>query len=71
VIHWAGSAANNDRATATLYATVSASYMVEQMGLPHLEAVLPNVANEVWNGERPSVRLARLRERVRKNNILN
>jgi hydroxymethylpyrimidine/phosphomethylpyrimidine kinase len=53
---------------ASLYATVSASYMIEQYGLPHLTGSSGSCsdtgADERWNGEVPHQRLEKLRARV-------
>jgi hypothetical protein len=45
---------------AALYATVSSSFMVEQIGLPQLDTR----SSEAWNGESPGARLDRFRERL-------
>ncbi|TFK93922.1 Ribokinase-like protein [Polyporus arcularius HHB13444] len=51
---------------ATAYATVSASFTIEQEGLPHLSQVLDEngQALEVWNGESPHRRLQVLHDRL-------
>jgi hypothetical protein len=46
---------------AALYATVSSSFMVEQVGLPHLTT---NELGEEWNSDSPQARLELLKERV-------
>jgi hypothetical protein len=52
-------------ASAALYATVSASFMVEQAGLPRLEKVEEGVIQkELWNGVDPKARLEVLRSKV-------
>ncbi|PPQ72525.1 hypothetical protein CVT24_004831, partial [Panaeolus cyanescens] len=48
-----------DIPTATLYATVSASFVIEQEGLPPLDSINGNI----WNGESASQRLDALRKR--------
>jgi hypothetical protein len=53
--------AHGSAKSATLYATVSASYIVEQMGLP----TLSHSGCEEWNGDSPSRRLEELRLRER------
>ena len=45
--------------SAALHATVSASFVIEQEGLP----VMALTPTEVWNGDQPSRRLYALRER--------
>ncbi|KZS97999.1 Ribokinase-like protein [Sistotremastrum niveocremeum HHB9708] len=47
---------------AILYATVSASFVVEQLGLPKVDTTDPN--NNLWNGDSPRRRLEELRRRV-------
>ncbi|KZT32126.1 Ribokinase-like protein [Sistotremastrum suecicum HHB10207 ss-3] len=47
---------------AILYATVSASFVVEQLGLPKVDMTDPN--NNLWNGDSPRRRLEELRRRV-------
>jgi hypothetical protein len=47
---------------AALYATVSSSFMVEQVGLPHLSV---GESGEEWNSDSPQARLEVLKERVR------
>lgn len=46
---------------ATLYATVSASFTIEQEGLPSIKYTSPSV--ETWNGDEPLRRLEVLRKR--------
>jgi len=48
---------------AALYATISASFVIEQKGLPHFsrKSDLDGQTDELWNGERPKDRLNRLR----------
>ncbi|KAF8309633.1 Ribokinase-like protein [Clavulina sp. PMI_390] len=55
---------SGDLVEACLYATVSASYTIEQKGLPILTTSGQTPANEIWNGSHPSERLASLRQRV-------
>lgn len=54
--------------TAALHASVSASFTIEQQGLPRLShggsAVGNETAIEEWNGESPSSRLKELRKRM-------
>jgi hypothetical protein len=45
---------------ASLYGSVSASFILEQQGLPAL-TVMDSV--EMWNGETPAERLSKLKER--------
>lgn len=47
---------------AVLYATVSASYTIEQGGLPKLSQT--EEGKELWNGDDPKERLLKLRARV-------
>jgi len=49
------------RSTATLYASVSASFIVEQEGLPLME---PDGGSWRWNGDSPQRRLSDLRNRT-------
>lgn len=51
------------RHIAAYYATVSASYAIEQDGLPHL-ASNPD-GEEIWNGDQPLERLGKLKGRRR------
>ncbi|KAJ1311012.1 hypothetical protein OPQ81_009518 [Rhizoctonia solani] len=53
---------NGNVREAILYATISAGYTIQQLGLPHLEYKNPG-AIEFWNGDRPQDRLALLRRR--------
>lgn len=48
--------------TAVLYATVSASFVIEQEGLPHLTCKASEVESgaELWNGDIPKRRLDKL-----------
>ncbi|KAI0751412.1 Ribokinase-like protein [Daedaleopsis nitida] len=48
---------------ATLYATVSASYIIEQAGLPSLTQAAAE-ATELWNGDSPNRRLHALQDRL-------
>ncbi|OJA15306.1 hypothetical protein AZE42_00950 [Rhizopogon vesiculosus] len=52
---------NHSRVLATLYASVSASFTVEQLGLPHL--TLNSGREEEWNYDSPRRRLEVLRQR--------
>ncbi|EIM81412.1 Ribokinase-like protein [Stereum hirsutum FP-91666 SS1] len=63
----------DDAREATLYASVSASYVVQQFGLPILSSGTQEdggehgdvrVKNEVWNRESPWMRLERLKARM-------
>ena len=49
------------RPTAVLYASVSASFIIEQEGLPHLEL---DAGSWKWNGDSPQRRLSELRQRA-------
>ncbi|KAH9938441.1 Ribokinase-like protein [Fomitopsis serialis] len=53
---------------AALYGTVSASFTIEQEGLPHLTEtrVEDGVTIEQWNGDSPHRRLRELQERLRR-----
>ncbi|KDQ09966.1 hypothetical protein BOTBODRAFT_36590 [Botryobasidium botryosum FD-172 SS1] len=53
--------AKGDVYEASLYASVSASYTVEQNGLPRVDRGSTN--REIWNGDRPEDRLKILRDR--------
>ena len=48
--------------SAMLYATVSAGYTIQQLGLPRVEYKGPERV-ELWNGDRPEDRLTLLRRR--------
>jgi hypothetical protein len=48
-------------AVAAYYATVSASYAIEQDGLPRL--ALDRDSREIWNGDEPLERLGKLKAR--------
>jgi len=48
------------RSTAVLYASVSASFVIEQEGLPLME---PDGGSWKWNGDSPQRRLSDLRNR--------
>ncbi|KAI0035582.1 Ribokinase-like protein [Vararia minispora EC-137] len=49
---------------AALYGTVSASFVIEQGGLPHLTRLSPNTPDiEEWNGDSPRKRLEEVRAR--------
>ena len=49
------------RCAATLYASVSASYTIEQEGLPRISMALDG--SPLWNGEKPDERLKVMKER--------
>ncbi|KAF7776378.1 hypothetical protein Agabi119p4_4771 [Agaricus bisporus var. burnettii] len=53
---------------ATLFATVSASFAIEQGGLPVMTADPQNTDVTNWNGDSPMRRLEKLREKLRKRN---
>ncbi|CAE6522159.1 unnamed protein product [Rhizoctonia solani] len=53
---------NGDVREAILYATVSAAYTIQQLGLPRVEYTDPEMI-ELWNGDRPQERLVLLRRR--------
>jgi len=57
---------NRNLLEASLYATVSASYAIEQYGLPRLNSQISSDGSvvELWNGDKPSSRLQRLKERT-------
>lgn len=48
---------------AVVWASVAASFVIEQNGLPHLSE---EDGVYLWNGEDPRERVNRLRERVRR-----
>jgi len=48
---------------AALFATVSASYTIEQLGLPRITRPSSDVLNEEWNGDSPWSRLQELKAR--------
>ena len=54
------------RHAATLYATVSASFTIEQEGLPRLTRASDETGQdiELWNGDSPHRRLQALRDRL-------
>jgi len=54
--------ADGDVYKAALYATVSASFIIEQEGLPHLSQT--GEGEELWNSDSPSRRLAELQARI-------
>ncbi|KAI0334711.1 Ribokinase-like protein [Cubamyces sp. BRFM 1775] len=58
--------ANGDVSEATLYATVSASFTIEQEGLPRLTHTKDANGAEVelWNGDSPARRLKELQDRL-------
>lgn len=49
---------------ASLYATVSASFTIEQGGLPAITSKKGDVQEYLWNGELPQLRLENLRARM-------
>ena len=49
--------------SAALYGTVSASYTVEQLGLPKITRASSEVRSEEWNGDSPWGRLQELKAR--------
>lgn len=49
--------------SAALFATVSASYTIEQLGLPRITRPSSDVLNEEWNGDSPWRRLQELTAR--------
>jgi len=57
---------NFDVFEAALYGTVSASYTIEQFGVPTLKGS-NDAGQELWSGDdgMPEVRLAKLRQRIR------
>jgi len=58
---------NGDIPEAAFHATVSASYTIEQYGLPQLTGPSSDVRNEKWNGDSPWGRLRELRARYATN----
>ncbi|KAH9077447.1 hypothetical protein EDB83DRAFT_1710581 [Lactarius deliciosus] len=62
---------NGDVFEAALYGTVSASYTVEQLGLPKITWASGDVRNEEWNGDSPWVRLHELKARGIRAGITN
>ncbi|KAI0771913.1 Ribokinase-like protein [Trametes elegans] len=58
--------ANGDVREATLFATVSASFTIEQEGLPHLTRATSEDGRqeELWNGDSPLRRLRELQSRL-------
>jgi len=55
-----------NRIAATLYGTVSASFAIEQEGLPLMTLDPQNPDWPMWNGDSPRKRLAGLRTRLGK-----
>jgi hypothetical protein len=49
--------------SAALFATVSASYTIEQHGLPRITRPSSNVLGEEWNGDSPWRRLEEFKAR--------
>jgi len=54
---------NGDVFEAALYGTISASYTVEQLGLPQITRASSDVKSEEWNGDSPWGRLQELKAR--------
>ncbi|KAI0254290.1 Ribokinase-like protein [Lactifluus subvellereus] len=54
---------NGDVFEAAFHATVSASYTIEQLGLPRVSRASADVRNEEWNGDSPWTRLQELKAR--------
>jgi len=54
---------NGDVFEAVLYATISASYTIEQLGLPKITRASSDVRTEEWNGDSPWGRLQELKAR--------
>ncbi|KAF8917788.1 Ribokinase-like protein [Mucidula mucida] len=52
---------DDDVYEATMYATISASYVIEQEGLPRISMAIDG--SSLWNGDSPKERLKLLRER--------
>lgn len=48
--------------SAVLYATISAGYIIQQLGLPHVEYTGSETV-ELWNGDEPKDRLMLLKRR--------
>ncbi|KAH9978057.1 Ribokinase-like protein [Lactifluus volemus] len=55
---------NGDVFEAAFHATVSASYTIEQLGLPQITRASTDVRNEEWNGDSPWGRLQELKART-------
>lgn len=53
---------------ATLFAAVSASFAIEQGGLPVMTSNIQDPDAPSWNGDSPMRRLEKLRERLRNRN---
>jgi hypothetical protein len=53
--------------SAALFATISASYTIEQHGLPRITRPSSDVLIEEWNGDSPWRRLQELKARHAKN----
>jgi len=54
---------NGDVVEAARYGTISASYTVEQLGLPQITRASSDVRSEEWNGDSPWGRLQELKGR--------
>ena len=56
----------NIESLATLYATISASFVIEQEGLPHITQTPDEEGTqlELWNGDSPQRRLQALQIRL-------
>jgi len=54
---------NGDVVEAARYGTISASYTVEQLGLPQITRASSDVKSEEWNGDSPWGRLQELKAR--------
>jgi hypothetical protein len=53
--------------SAAFFATISASYTIEQHGLPRITRPSSDVLSEEWNGDSPWRRLQELKARHAKN----
>jgi hypothetical protein len=53
--------------SAAFFATISASYTIEQHGLPRITRPSSDVLGEEWNGDSPWKRLQELKARSAKN----
>lgn len=53
--------------SAAFFATISASYTIEQHGLPRITRTSSDVLGEEWNGDSPWKRLQELKARNAKN----
>jgi len=59
------SMSHEDIDEAVFYAAVSASFTIEQPGLPIITRSSDTIQGDEWNGDNPRRRLAELRERMR------